>query len=122
MFMAYAYVTLYAHNSTSFIQKKISKKTKYTRCSVDQELEETPTHRYWRSKGAGTDGRFPLTDEVDHEFLAKLAELTTKKRLLDYLLDTNVSTRDKILRLEEKQSPNPDITAGRLYQDWDYIF
>lgn len=75
----------------------------------------------YTSMMSGYDQRFPLQEPYTD--LSNYIQNLNKKKLLDDLLNTNISISNKLNLLEKdyvRKNYSPNITAGGLFKDFDF--
>jgi hypothetical protein len=69
---------------------------------------------------AGKDNRYNESD-VDQDLLKRIKENLEKYETLKYLENDQVSILDKLRKLEESGVKPPNLKAGGLTKDWDFV-
>jgi hypothetical protein len=69
---------------------------------------------------SGKDNRYNESD-ADQDFLERLKENLEKYETLKYLENDRISVLDKLQKIGESGINAPNLNAGGLTKDWDFI-
>lgn len=85
-------------------------------------LHETLNNQNYNmnNANAGRDNRYNESD-ADQDLLERLKENLEKYKTLKYLENDRVSILDKVRKIGESGINPPNLKAGGLMKDWDFI-
>jgi len=75
---------------------------------------------YVNNENAGKDNRYNES-EADSDLLERVRENFEKYEILKYLENDRVSMLDKLQKIGESGINAPNLNAGGLMKDWDFI-
>lgn len=103
---------------SSFMPLRICYIANTQMCMLHETLKNK--NYYTNNTNAGWDNRYNES-EVDHDLLERLKENLKKYKTLKYLENDRVSILDKVRKIGESGINPPNLKAGGLMKDWDFI-
>jgi hypothetical protein len=124
------------HKDKDFNPKKIINKlnikccmSDYNKITIDKSTTLSELFNESTKKdnlnNSNYDGYNLAHSKYDNTTIENIRELHHKKKILDKLIDNNICLNDKLKLIEYYDLYSnkyiPDITAGGLFNDWNYI-
>jgi hypothetical protein len=80
--------------------------------------------RYYLYEDNLPPGSYPFGIPENYTVKMRLIDIFNKKKILDYLVNKNISINDKrdFIDKEKNKIKKLNITDGSLFSDWDFIF
>jgi hypothetical protein len=101
-----------------YLNKSQSKTVSARKCTINDLNYLSFNKRLIKSDGM--DHRYNESD-IDHDLIQRIRENFEKYETLKYLENDRISILDKLRKIRESGINPPNLNAGGLMKDWDFV-